>query len=195
MDAFKQLRSSLIYNTTLSLEFKPTDPATRFSIVPNTASALLLAQEVGGMFGLTLDVGHMLLAGENPAQSIAMVARAGMLKGLHLNDAHTRLGAEDGLPFGSVNEQMALEVVRQLQKINYQGHIYFDTFPTTMDPVGEAEWNIRMVKALWRQASLFAGPLDELSQDQDALGVLRLLHDGPYASAVASTVLHKSKQS
>lgn len=44
----------------VSLEFKPTDPSTRFSIVPNTASALLLVQEVADPhFGLTLDIGHV----------------------------------------------------------------------------------------------------------------------------------------
>lgn len=31
---------------------------------------------------LTLDMGHMLLAGENPAQSVALVAAAGKLFGL-----------------------------------------------------------------------------------------------------------------
>eukprot|EP00913_Durusdinium_trenchii_P003995 g3700.t1 len=35
-------------------------------------------------FGLTLDVGHLLMAGENPAQSIAMVGAAGKLFGVHL---------------------------------------------------------------------------------------------------------------
>jgi sugar phosphate isomerase/epimerase len=88
----------------VSLEFKPTDAATRFSIVPNTAAALLLLRDVNAPnLGLTLDLGHLLLAGENPGQSVAAVAAAGRLWGLHLNDAHVRLGAEDGLPFGSVN--------------------------------------------------------------------------------------------
>jgi sugar phosphate isomerase/epimerase len=47
-------------------------------------------------FGLTLDSGHALMAGENPAQGVALVAAAGKLFGVHLNDGHSRLGAEDG---------------------------------------------------------------------------------------------------
>lgn len=43
---------------------------------------------------LTLDVGHLLMAGENPAQAAAMVGAAGKLYGLQLNDAHVKLGAE-----------------------------------------------------------------------------------------------------
>lgn len=160
----------------VSVEFKPTDPATRFAIVPNTATALALAQEVGAQnFGLTLDFGHMLMASENPAQSIAMAARAGKLFGIHVNDAHVRLGAEDGLAFGAVNPLMSLEVVSQLQKSGFSGHIYFDTFPTTMDAVHEAAWNIRKFRSLWRKAAHLSQQLAGLSRQQDALGVLQLL--------------------
>ena len=35
-------------------------------------------------FGLTLDIGHMLMAGENPAQSVAMVGSAGKLFGVQV---------------------------------------------------------------------------------------------------------------
>ena len=34
--------------------------------------------------GLTLDIGHLLMAGENPAQSIAMAGQAGLLFGLQV---------------------------------------------------------------------------------------------------------------
>jgi sugar phosphate isomerase/epimerase len=48
-----------------SLEFKPTDENTRFFTVPSTGAALLLVQEIDRPnMGLTLDVGHMLMAGE-----------------------------------------------------------------------------------------------------------------------------------
>ena len=47
-------------------------------------------------FGLTLDTGHLKMAGENPAQSAAMVMAAGRLFGMHLNDGHSRIGADDG---------------------------------------------------------------------------------------------------
>jgi hypothetical protein len=62
-------------------------------------------------FGLTLDTGHLLMAGESAAQSAAAAAAAGRLFGLHLNDGHAKLGAEDGLAFGSVHAAGALELV------------------------------------------------------------------------------------
>jgi len=48
-----------------SLEYKPTDENTRFFTVPSTGAALLLIKEIDRPnMGLTLDVGHMLMAGE-----------------------------------------------------------------------------------------------------------------------------------
>uniref|UniRef100_A0A0G4H920 Ribokinase n=1 Tax=Chromera velia CCMP2878 TaxID=1169474 RepID=A0A0G4H920_9ALVE len=144
-DAFPDIR--------FSLEFKPTDENTRFFIVPSTGASLLLAADVDRKnFGLTLDVGHCLAAGENPAQSAAMCLQKGKLFGLQFNDGYTRLGAEDGLMAASVHPLMALELVYWLQKGGYEGHIYFDTFPRNEDPVREAEYNIRAVKRLWKEA-------------------------------------------
>ena len=51
--------------------------------MPNTAAALLLVREVDRPnFGVTLDYGHQLMAGENPAQSVAMAGAAGKLFGV-----------------------------------------------------------------------------------------------------------------
>lgn len=102
----------------VSMEWKPTDASSRFSFVPSTAAALMLVQHVGRQnFGLTLDTGHLLMAGESAAHSIAMVGSAGKLFGMHLNDGHARLGAEDGLAFGSVHPVSSLEVVYWLRKV------------------------------------------------------------------------------
>ena len=105
-----------------------------------------------------------------------MVGARGKLFGVQLNDGYTRLGAEDGLAFGSVHPLLALEFIATLQKYNYDGHLYFDTFPRNEDPVRECEYNIRRVKALWRQAeALSAAGVDALLAKHDAMGVLELL--------------------
>jgi xylose isomerase len=145
--------------TKVSLEFKPTDENTRFFAVPSSGAALQLVSDVGrANMGLTLDIGHCLMAGENPAQSVAMVGGRGKLFGVQCNDGYGRLGAEDGLMFGSVNPRMALEFCTWLQKTAYRGHIYFDTFPGVVDPVAECEYNIQRFKALWAQAEQLFPP-------------------------------------
>jgi len=103
-------------------------------------------------FGLTLDVGHCLAAGENPAQSASLVAREGKLFGVQLNDGYTRLGAEDGLCFASVHPHLALELVVWLVKSKFEGHCYFDTFPRNEDPVQEAARNVATTQRLWARA-------------------------------------------
>lgn len=111
-----------------SLEYKPTDENTRFFTVPSTGAAMLMVKEINRPnMGLTLDMGHMLMSGENPGQSISMVGDK--LFGIQLNDGYTRLAAEDGMMFGSIHPSMALEAIYQLRINNFRGHLYFDTFP------------------------------------------------------------------
>ena len=162
-----------------SLEYKPTDENTRFFTVPTTAAALLLVQEVDrSNFGLTLDVGHMLMAGENPGQSIAMVGKRRKLFGIQLNDGFTRLAAEDGLMFGSVHPSKALEIMYQLRRIGFDGHFYFDTFPQRTDPVQEAEYNILQVKRFWAAAgAMNPERMQQIMNEHDAIGALQMVNE------------------
>ena len=133
----------------VSFEFKPTDALSRSSLVPNTFASLQLVDEVNlHNFGLTLDYAHILTAAENPSQSATMTFMKGdKLFGVHLNDAmQSKLGAEDGLSFASVNPKGAYEFIRVLTKYEYEGVFYFDTFPINEDPVLECERNIKVVK-------------------------------------------------
>eukprot|EP00434_Breviolum_minutum_P020863 symbB.v1.2.018403.t2/scaffold1435.1/size118962/8 len=170
VEAFREvLDSSACRDKKVSLEFKATDEISRFAIVPSTGAALLFVREVQGklarpsLLRLTLDVGHLLMAGENPAQSVAMAGAAGKLFGIHLNDGHSRLGAEDGLAFASVHGTGSLELVLWLQRLGYEGRIYFDTFPKNEDPVKEAELNIRRFLKLWEKAEKMDEKLKKLS--------------------------------
>mmetsp|Transcript_1990 Transcript_1990/g.2797 ORF Transcript_1990/g.2797 Transcript_1990/m.2797 type:complete len:726 (+) Transcript_1990:149-2326(+) len=158
-----------------SVEFKPTDENTRFFTVPSTGAALLLVKEVDRPnFGLTLDVGHMLMAGENPGQSIAMAGKH--VFGVQLNDGYTRLAAEDGLMFGSIHPSMALEIMYQLRRIGFSGHFYFDTFPQRTDPVQEATYNAQQVKKFWYAAGqMDQKELQKVVSEHDAIGALKLV--------------------
>ncbi|CAK0890887.1 unnamed protein product [Prorocentrum cordatum] len=176
VDAFQKVCSAYP-DLLVSLEFKPTDENMRFFAVPSTGAAMLLVRDIDcPNMGLTLDFGHCLAAGENPAQSAAMVGSAGKLFGIQLNDGYQRIGAEDGLMFGSVHPLMALEFVMWLQKTDYKGHVYFDTFPNE-DPVREAEYNIRRFKALWRRAERLQQHLGGRLAAHDALGVLEAMEE------------------
>lgn len=102
------------------------------------------------------------------------------LFGIQLNDGFTRLAAEDGLMFGSVHPSMALEIMFQLRKIGFDGHLYFDTFPQRSDPVREVEYNIRRVKAYYEAAGKLLKRQDKLNliqAEHDAVGALEMVDD------------------
>ena len=162
-----------------SLEYKPTDENTRYFTVPTTAAALLLVNEIDRQnMGLTLDVGHMLMAGENPGQSISMVGSRQKLFGIQLNDGFTRLAAEDGLMFGSVHPSMALEILYQMRRTGFKGHFYFDTFPQRTDPVREAEYNIKQLKRFWAAAgAIDERTLSRVVKEHDAIGALEIVNE------------------
>jgi len=157
------------------VEYKPTDEATRFSIVGSAGAAALLVEAVGrANMGVMLDVGHALMAGESPAQSAALLGAR--LFGVHLNDGWSRLGAEDGLALASVHPSLTLELFYWLQRIRYQGHLFMDTFPRKEDPLRECEFNVRRAKTLWRKAQqLRQAGLDAILARHDALAALELM--------------------
>jgi len=116
------------------------------------------------------------MAAENPAQSAALAGQDGKLFGVQLNDGFVRPGCEDGLALGTVHPNLTLEFIYWLQRTEYQGHIYFDTFPRNEDPIREAEYNIRQFKKWWRLAqTLETQGLRELLGRQDVMAVLELM--------------------
>lgn len=73
---------------------------------------------------------------------------------------------------------MALEIMCQLRRVGFDGHLCFDTFPQRTDPVEEAEYNIERVKAFWAVASsLDARELQQITKNHDAVSALRLIDE------------------
>jgi len=160
----------------VSVEYKPSDPR-RVSLIRSMSDSLIAVGEVGlGNFGVTLDLCHALMAGEQPAAAAALALRAGRLFGVHINDGYG--AADDGMMAASVRPWHLLELLAELRKGEFAGTIYFDTFPERVDPTRECAANIRMVKRMERL--LDRVPLAELKRmqaEQDAIGATTLFHD------------------
>jgi len=128
----------------VSIEFKPAEPRGR-TILNNSASVMKMLDDVNREnIGATLDLGHMLMARENPAQSAALALRDGKLWGVQLNDSHG--AADDGLVVASLHMPETLELIYYLIRYEYKGTFYFDTDPVRESPVAECEMNIRRIK-------------------------------------------------
>jgi len=123
-----------------SIEYKPFEPR-NFSMIDSIGTTLLLVLDADRPnVGCTLDFCHMLMKHENPACGLALAASRNKLFGLHMNDGYSRM--DSGMIFASVSIPQAAEFVYYLKKYNYQGVVFFDTFPIREDASSETQSNI-----------------------------------------------------
>jgi xylose isomerase len=152
-----------------SIEYKPAEPRGR-TLLNTTGAVLKMIADVNrDNVGVTLDFGHLLMAGENPAQSAALCLKDGKMFGLQLNDSHG--AADDGLLVGSIHLPETLELAYYLIRENYQGTFYFDTDPVRENPVKECEMNIERMGAILDRAEKFS----KFKPSGDALASSELL--------------------
>jgi sugar phosphate isomerase/epimerase len=169
----------------IAVEYKPNEPRA-FALLPDLGMNLLALAEVNRPnTGITLDFAHVLYAGEIPAQVASLVARKSRLLGVHLNDGYGK--RDDGLMVGSVHPMQTVELFLELDRIGYDGVIYFDTFPDHggLDPVAEAAANVHMADRLRTVAARLANSPDLTLAiaRQDAAASLRIVADALYDGA------------
>jgi xylose isomerase len=169
----------------IAVEYKPNEPRA-FALLPDLGMNLLALAEVNRPnTGITLDFAHVLYAGEIPAQVASLVARKSRLLGVHLNDGYGK--RDDGLMVGSVHPMQTVELFLELDRIGYDGVIYFDTFPDHggLDPVAEAAANVHMADRLRSVAARLANSPDLTLAiaRQDATASLRIVADALYDRA------------
>lgn len=161
----------------IAIEYKPNEPRAHV-VMPDMTTTLLALAEVGRPnTGVTLDFCHMLFAGEMPARAAMLAGRKSRILGVHLNDGYGK--RDDGLIAGSVHPVQTVELFVALDRLGYDGVIYFDTFPDHggTDPVGEARANIAATDRLRAIArALAADPaLAEAQTCQDAAAATRIV--------------------
>ncbi|MCM3728936.1 sugar phosphate isomerase/epimerase [Neobacillus cucumis] len=173
VDALKRI-TQRFPDSKISFEYKPYQPRA-FSLIGDISTTLLLIEEVGAPnLGVTLDFCHMLMRKENPAYSLALAARKNRVMGFHLNDGYK--DNDDGLMLGSVHLMQTLEFIYYAKKYNYDGLIYFDTFPIREDPVKECEQNIEMYKVLDAFLEKYGlERIEKIIQNENALEAQQLL--------------------
>ncbi len=166
----------------IAIEYKPNEPRA-YALMPDAATTLLAVGECGRPnLGVTLDFAHVLYADEMPAHAAHLIARYSRLLGVHLNDGYGK--RDDGLMIGSVHPVQTVELFVELQRIGYDGVIYFDTFPdhSGLDPVEEARTNVLAAERLRKVAAGLADDpaLAQAIARQDAPLSQRLIHAALY---------------
>ncbi len=114
------------------LEYKQSEPRHKV-IIPNAGTTLSACLQVGlPNVGVTMDMGHALYVGEGTAWAASLLAQAGKLFLVHVNDNY-RNWDWDMIP-GSVNTWDMVELMFYLKEIGYQGWMTSDVAPFRLDP-------------------------------------------------------------
>jgi len=94
--------------------------------------------------GVTMDVGHALVAKETPAEMLAIAGLSNRLFYVHFND-NGREWDWDMLP-ASVNLWDTLEMLFYMDRLNWNGWLAYDVVTRDGDPVETMSASIEIVK-------------------------------------------------
>ena len=128
----------------LSLEYKLNE-SRNFNVLSDMGRALYLCQSLNlPNVGVTMDVGHSLIAKETPAEALSLASQAGKLFYVHFND-NAREWDWDMMP-GSVNLWDQVEVMFYLRRLNWDGWFSYDVIVRDGDMVEGMQTSIEIVK-------------------------------------------------
>ncbi len=128
----------------ISLEYKPNE-SRNYVVLGDMGRTLYLCERIGvPHVGVTMDVGHALVAKETPAEMLAIAGQANRLFYVHFND-NGREWDWDMLP-SSVNLWDTVEMLFYMERLNWSGWLAYDIVTRDGDPVETMEVGIEAVK-------------------------------------------------
>jgi len=129
----------------VSLEYKLNE-SRNANLLSDMGRALYLMQCLGlPNVGVTMDVGHALIAKETPAEALSLAILAGKLFYVHFND-NGREWDWDMIP-GSVNFWDLLEVMFYLRRTGWDGWFSYDVLVRDGSMVETMQTSIEIVKS------------------------------------------------
>ncbi len=128
----------------VSLEYKLNE-VRNYVVLGDMGRALHLCQQVGlANVGITMDVGHALVAKETPAAMVCLAADAGRLFYVHFND-NGREWDWDMIP-ASVNLWDVVETLYYLDRLGWEGWLSYDVVNRDGDPVRTQQAAVRVMR-------------------------------------------------
>ncbi len=116
----------------VAIAYKPREPR-KYLTVSSVGKALSMCQEIAMKnVGVAMNFSHALMAGENPAESIAFLTRANKLFQIYFSDAY-QLWDDMMIP-GSLHLWESLEALFYLKTSKYKKFITIDVLPQRIEP-------------------------------------------------------------
>jgi xylose isomerase len=131
----------------LFIEYKPSETRGK-CFIDSAAKTLCLLNDIGVKnMGVTVDFGHSIYGGEQPAEAVALVAGSPYRLYIHINDND---GKWDWDYFcGTKHFLEYVEFLYYLKRYNYEDYLTSDTSPTRWDIKGTFEANSRITNRIW----------------------------------------------
>ena len=124
----------------LFLEYKASEPRVQ-CFLDTAAKTLCMISDIDEPnLGITIDVGHALLVGETPAESLCLAHSSEIPYYIHINDNNRRWDW-DLIP-GTRNFWDYLELFFYMKEFDYNGWVTSDMSPMRVDPIGAFERTI-----------------------------------------------------
>ena len=128
----------------ISLEYKLNE-SRNYCVLGDMGRALYLCEHLGfPHVGVTMDVGHALIAKETPAEVLSIAAQAGRLFYVHFND-NAREWDWDMLP-ASVNLWDMVEMLFYMDRLDWNGWLSYDVATRDGDQVEQMSATIAIVE-------------------------------------------------
>jgi xylose isomerase len=163
-------------NIRFALEYKMKEPRTH-SYLARMADTILVCKEIGlDNVGITIDVGHALLASENVAEAAVLAHRAGeKLFHMHFNDNYRSW--DDDMIVGSIHTVEYIELLFWLDRIGYNGWYSMDQYPYREDGRSAISESVSWLQALQARVDSNQERIAALFERRDATRTSALLRN------------------
>lgn len=163
----------------LYLEYKYNETRVHCQLDSCSKVLLLLKQVNNPATGVTIDFGHSLLVGENPAQTLALCAENDVEFYLHTNDNDWKFDWD--LIGGSRNFLHYVEFMFYARELDYNKYFTADASPRVFDMLEFFNLNASIAESVWN----LAGKLDrknyrKLMREEKAMELMSLVKDEIY---------------
>ncbi|MCK4785672.1 MAG: sugar phosphate isomerase/epimerase [Desulfobacteraceae bacterium] len=160
----------------LFLEYKASEPRVQ-CFLDSAAKTMCMIRDIDEPnLGMTMDVGHALIVGETPAESLCLAHSAGIPYYIHIND-NNRKWDWDLIP-GTRNFWDYLELFFYLKEFNYEGWVTADMSPMRVDPVRAFERTIATTEKVIEIVNrLDSGKILSMMREDQVLETLQYLED------------------
>jgi xylose isomerase len=133
----------------IAIAYKPREPRKHLTIA-TVGKALSMCQEIAMKnVGVALDFSHALMAGENPAESIAFLTRSSKLFQVYFSDSHPLF--DDMMMPASLHLWESLEALFYLKTVRYKGYLGIDMLPQRIEPTHALQIAVGNLSILYKK--------------------------------------------